>query len=441
MSLQPLVVVGDSLLDSDLTGSVTRLCPDAPAPVVDLARQVQRPGGAGLAALLAARAGHAVTLITALAGDPPGRLLAELLAAEVRVVPLPLRGSTVRKTRVRSSGQSLLRIDSGDGRAVDGPTGPEARSALLGAGAILVADYGRGITSVAGLRRLLARQAARVPVVWDPHPRSAAPVPGCRLVTPNEAEATSFASRSDGLEAATTLLQRWDCAAVAMTRGARGALLATPDGCLAVPVPQLDRAPHADACGAGDAFAAAVTRELLGGGSLTEAIRAAVAAASRFVAGGGVGVGAIGVDRGGGELARREAPPGSALELAASVRRHGGRLVALVVCLNSDASVRRLKGPDRPVVPLGGRVAMLEALEPVDAVAVFDEDTPAALLERLRPDVWVKGGDYMLGELPEAPLVGRYGGRTVLIPLTGGWSTSHLVDAVRGELSATGGGA
>ncbi len=468
MTTNPLVVVGDSLLDSDLTGSVTRLCPDAPAPVVDLGEQIQRPGGAGLAALLAARAGHPVTLITALAGDPPGRLLAELLAAEIRVVPLPLRGSTVRKTRVRSAGQSLLRIDSGDGRAVDGPTGPEARSALLGAGAILVADYGRGITSVAALRRLLARQAARVPVIWDPHPRSAAPVPGCRLVTPNEAEATAFASRSDGLEAATTLLQRWDCAAVAMTTGPRGALLATPDGCLAVPVPELDRAPHADACGAGDAFAAAVTRELLGGGSLTEAIRAAVAAASRFVAAGGVGVGvsAIGVDRGGGEMARREAPPGSALELAASVRRHGGRLVAtggcfdllhpghldllrqaralgdaLVVCLNSDASVRRLKGPDRPVVPLGGRVAMLEALEPVDAVAVFDEDTPAALLERLRPDVWVKGGDYMLGELPEAPLVGRYGGRTVLIPLTGGWSTSHLVDAVRGELSATGGGA
>ncbi|HEX8860637.1 MAG TPA: D-glycero-beta-D-manno-heptose 1-phosphate adenylyltransferase, partial [Actinomycetes bacterium] len=159
------------------------------------------------------------------------------------------------------------------------------------------------------------------------------------------------------------------------------------------------------------------------------------------------------------------ARPASALELAAGVRRRGGRVVAtggcfdvlhpghldllrqaralgdcLVVCLNSDASVRRLKGPGRPIVPERGRVAMLEALEPVDAVALFDEDGPAALLERLRPDVWVKGGDYTLGELPEAPLVGRHGGRTVLIPLSDGYSTTRLVRAMWGELSATGGG-
>ncbi|HEX8930508.1 MAG TPA: D-beta-D-heptose 1-phosphate adenosyltransferase, partial [Actinomycetota bacterium] len=143
MSAARLVVVGDTLLDSDVTGSVTRLCPDAPAPIVDLGEQVQRPGGAGLAALLAARAGQEVTLVTALGEDPPGRLLAELLAAEVDLVPLPLRGSTVRKTRVRAAGQSLLRIDSGDGRAVDGPVGAGVRAALLGAGAVLVADYGR----------------------------------------------------------------------------------------------------------------------------------------------------------------------------------------------------------------------------------------------------------------------------------------------------------
>jgi rfaE bifunctional protein nucleotidyltransferase chain/domain/rfaE bifunctional protein kinase chain/domain len=465
VSASRLVVVGDTLLDSDVTGTVTRLCPDAPAPIVDLGEQVQRPGGAGLAALLAARAGHRVTLVTALGDDPPARLLAELLAVEVRVVPMPLRGSTVRKTRVRAAGQSLLRIDSGDGRAVEGPIGPEVRAALRGAQAVLVADYGRGVTSIPALRRVLADQVDRAPVVWDPHPRGATPVPGCRLVTPNESEATGFASRSDSLEAAAVLGQRWCCAAVAMTMGARGALLATPDGCLAVPVPELDLAAHADTCGAGDAFAAGVTGALLETSSLTEAVRVAVAAASRFVVTGGVG--SIGVRRGGGDgLTQPASAPASALELAASVRRRGGRLVAtggcfdvlhpghldllrqartlgdgLVVCLNSDASVRRRKGPDRPIIPERGRIAMLEALEPVDAVAVFDEDTPAALLETLRPDVWVKGGDYTLGELPEAPLVGRYGGRTVLIPLSDGYSTTRLVEAMRGELSATGGGA
>ena len=104
---------------------------------------------------------------------------------------------------------------------------------------------------------------------------------------------------------------------------------------------------------------------------------------------------------------------------------------ALVVCVNSDESVRRRKGPGRPIVPAAGRIALLEALDPVDAVIVFDEDTPAALLETVRPDVWVKGGDYSIRDLPEEPVVRRHGGRVVIIPLLSGYSTSRLVSAAR----------
>jgi rfaE bifunctional protein nucleotidyltransferase chain/domain len=104
---------------------------------------------------------------------------------------------------------------------------------------------------------------------------------------------------------------------------------------------------------------------------------------------------------------------------------------ALVVCVNSDESVRRRKGPDRPIVPAADRIALLEALEPVDAVIMFDEDTPTALLETLRPDLWVKGGDYTITDLPEAPVVRRHGGQIVLIPLVSGYSTSRLVSAAR----------
>ncbi|MDQ3827661.1 MAG: hypothetical protein M3325_18830, partial [Actinomycetota bacterium] len=93
--------------------------------------------------------------------------------------------------------------------------------------------------------------------------------------------------------------------------------------------------------------------------------------------------------------------------------------------------VRRRKGPGRPIVPAADRIALLEALEPVDAVIIFDEDTPAALLETVRPDVWVKGGDYTIGDLPEEPVVRRHGGRIVIIPLVGGYSTSRLVSAAR----------
>jgi rfaE bifunctional protein nucleotidyltransferase chain/domain len=114
---------------------------------------------------------------------------------------------------------------------------------------------------------------------------------------------------------------------------------------------------------------------------------------------------------------------------------------ALVVCVNSDASVRRRKGPGRPIVPAADRIVLLEALEPVDAVIMFEEDTPATLLETLRPDVWVKGGDYTIGELPEAAVVHRHGGQVVIIPLVGEYSTSRLVAAVRTGWAGRAGGA
>ena len=456
MSRSTLVVVGDTLLDADIEGTAERLCPDAPVPVLDATGQRQRPGGAGLAALLAARAGHSVVLVTALGVDPPARLLADLLASRVEVVRMPLRGATVCKTRIRAGGQSLLRIDSGDGRAAAGPVGSRAHEALRRCDAVLVADYGRGVAANPTVRGALAELAGRVPVVWDPHPKGAMPVPGCRLATPNEAEALGFASAAgfaDGEGTSTALREVWRCAALAVTLGARGALLSTPDACEVVPVPDTAAPPGQDTCGAGDAFAAAAAGALLHGAGLREAITAAVDAATRFVASGG----AAALDAPATVSAMVRPGTGStALDVAARLRSGGSRLVAtggcfdllhpghlgllraaralgdgLVVCLNSDESVRRRKGPGRPIVPAADRVAMLEALEPVDAVAVFDEDTPAALLELLRPDVWVKGGDYTVAELPEAEVVRRHDGEIVIIPMVEGYSTSRLVSAVR----------
>ena len=456
MSRPTLVVVGDTLLDADVEGTAERICPDAPVPVLDATGQRQRPGGAGLAALLAARAGHHVVLLTALGADPPARLLADLLASRVEMVRMPLRGATVCKTRIRAGGQSLLRIDSGDGRAAAGPVGSRAHEALRRCDAVLVADYGRGVAANPTVRGALAELAGRVPVVWDPHPKGAMPVPGCRLATPNEAEALGFASAAgfaDGEGTSTALREVWRCAALAVTLGARGALLSTPDACEVVPVPDTAAPPGQDTCGAGDAFAAAAAGALLHGAGPREAVTAAVDAAARFVASGG----AAALDAPAAVSAMVRPGTGcTALDVAARLRSARSRLVAtggcfdllhpghlgllraaralgdgLVVCLNSDESVRRRKGPGRPIVPAADRVAMLEALEPVDAVAVFDEDTPAALLELLRPDVWVKGGDYAVANLPEADVVRRHDGEIVIIPMVEGYSTSRLVSAVR----------
>ncbi|MFD9168769.1 D-glycero-beta-D-manno-heptose 1-phosphate adenylyltransferase [Streptomyces diastaticus] len=453
----PLVVVGDALLDEDVHGRVERLAPDAPVPVVSGARAVRRPGGAALAARLAARDGREVTLVTALGADPASRAVRELLAGSVRLVELPLSGTLPRKTRVLGADRPLLRLDEGDGRA--GEATEEARSVVCAARGLLVADYGRGAADV--LRAGLERAAARTPVVWDPHPRGGPPVPGTRLVTPSAAEAAGFARRltddpphgsapsgpgtlERAVRDAGLLLDAWGAAAVAVTLGERGALLTHGETPLFVPAAV---SAHGDACGAGDRFAATAAGLLADEALPEEAVRAAVAAATRYVAEGGAA--SVVAD---GRPETASAPPG-ARELAERVRARGGTVAAaggcfdllhaghvalleaarrtgdcLIVCLNSDASVRRRKGPGRPLVEAADRMRVLNALECVDAVAVFDEDTPERLLGELRPHIWAKGGDYARSALPETRLVESWGGQVLLLPYLDGRSTTTLAE-------------
>ncbi|MFC8427586.1 PfkB family carbohydrate kinase [Streptomyces sp. NPDC057253] len=484
----PLLVVGDALLDRDVSGRAERLAPDAPVPVVDGAGHAVRPGGAALAACLAATDGREVTLVTTLGEDPASESVRAMLAGRVRVVALPLSGALSSKTRILAGDRPLLRLDEGDGRA--GGSTREALREIAGAIAVLVADYGRGTADV--LREALAEAAGRVSVVWDPHPRGQAPVPGVRVATPSASEARAFAAgeaepggplRSAARDAA-ALVEAWRSTSVAVTLGGRGALLSYGGTPLMVPSPQ-----HAqgDPCGAGDRFAA-TTAGLLADGELTEdAVRGAVHAATRYVAEGGaralaagdhlaasddtafgVRPAARGVSSGephrsasGGALSWAEDdavtfvddPTGEALRVATAVRADGGTVVAaggcfdllhaghvgllqearrcgdcLVVCVNSDASVRRRKGESRPLVPLADRIRVLRALECVDAVAVFDEDTPERLLAELRPHIWAKGGDYARSPMPEAELVAGWGGQTVLFPYLDGRSTTGIAE-------------
>ena len=465
---RPLAVVGDALLDRDLEGQVDRICPDAPVPVVDELVQTSRPGGAGLAAALAAADGRPVTLVTALARDGGGRELAELLAlCGVAVVDLGLDGRTPEKVRVRSGGQSLVRLDHGSRRPGRvGPCSEEATRAMRGAvgraGAVLVADYGRGVAAEPGLRELLEHLSPRTPVVWDPHPRSPEPVPGVRLATPNRSEAAALVDGPPSEEVAAVthraraLARRWRASAVAVTLGPGGALLVNGDGPpLVVPAPPVS---GGDPCGSGDRFASSAAGLLADGALPSEAVAGAVASASAFVAAGGAGAfrpprPCRDVVPTGGTASRHER--GRADDVVMRVRARGGTVVAtggcfdllhaghvstleaarglgdcLVVCLNSDASVRRLKGPDRPLVPQEDRVAVLSALACVDAVVVFDEDTPEAVLERLRPDLFAKGGDYAVGELPEAAAMSRWGGEVVILPYLEGRSTTGLLRTV-----------
>jgi rfaE bifunctional protein nucleotidyltransferase chain/domain len=315
------------------------------------------------------------------------------------------------------------------------------------AGAVLVSDYGQGVAALPDLRACLGELSR--PVVWDPHPRGPEPVPGITLAIPNRAEAGAGPRLEEAAARGRELRERWRVQAVAVTLGSDGAVLVQGPGVpTAIPAP---RVVAVDVCGAGDRFAATCAAGLAEGRPLPVAVAGAVMAASAYVAGGAA--------------QRRPAPAvgmDEALRLAGEVRARGGRVVAtggcfdllhaghvhclrnaralgdcLVVLLNSDASVRRLKGPGRPVVGEQDRMAVLEALGCVDAVVTFDEDTPEAALRRLRPDLFAKGADYAVADLPEAPLLRGWGGEVVLVPFLSDHSTTRLLEVVGARAHGT----
>ncbi|HET9758832.1 MAG TPA: PfkB family carbohydrate kinase, partial [Nocardioidaceae bacterium] len=349
--------------------------------------------------------------------------------------------------------QSIARIDTGGpGRPLDGLT-PDAAAAIAAADVVLVSCYGGGTTADPGVRQVLAARARRCPVVWDPHPRGADPVAGCALVTPNLDEARTRAAlpRADGDVLASALLQQWRVRAVAVTAGHRGAWLATsasePFFAPATPA-------SGDTCGAGDRFSAAAAAAVAHGRTTSEAVVDAVARAGEFVARGA----ASGIRPSQADPRPEPAPkvsPTGKPPIVGDLRRAGGVLVAtggcfdvlhaghvatleaarslgdgLVVLLNSDDSVRRLKGAGRPLHAQEDRTRVLLGLSCVDAVVVFDEDDPSVALRRLQPDVWAKGGDYEDTDLPEAGLVRSWGGRVVLLPYLSGRSTTAVLKSI-----------
>lgn len=489
-----LLVIGDALLDRDVEGHSERLCPDAPVPVVDQDASRLRPGGAGLAATLAAAGGCEITFVTALADDAAGAALSRaLLASGVDVIDLGLSGATPEKIRILSDGEALLRLDRGGGGAVLAE-GAERRlkGALAGADGILVSDYGHGVAAAPGVRKALRSRPAGAPLVWDPHPRGGRPIEGAELITPNLAEARGFAplprvssgngrgsaadlapagGEDEARRLARALAAEWRAATVCVTRGAAPVVYAGADGGGSIACEPAD----GDPCGAGDRFASELAAALADGADRVTAIAAAAAAASEFVAAGGAraiaapqpaatvaGTSATAPssrflpDSGSkGELAAAPFSLAAALQAAERVRRRGGTVVAtggcfdllhvghartleaarrlgdcLIVLLNGDRSVSELKGAERPLVGELERAAMLKTLGCVDEVAIFDEADPREALRALRPAVWAKGGDYELEQLPERRLVSSWGGRVAILPYLEGRSTTGLIEEV-----------
>lgn len=466
-----VVVVGEAMLDAYLEGGAARLSAEAPVPVVAVEERRLLPGGAANTAANVRTLGADVTLLSAIGDDREGRLLREALGAH-GVASASLLTEEARatqaKTRVVAAGHMLLRFDGG---SIE-PLGRDAEDALVdrlvgaaaAADAILVSDYGYGILTprvVATLARL-QREEERVLVV-DSKDLRAFREAGVTAVKPNFRQALGLLGASDRSGPRPELIAAEGERILTETGARIAAVTLDSEGALVL---ERGRDPyrtyarrHADAraMGAGDTFAATFALALAAGADTPAAAELASAAAGVVVAKDGTAccradelLAAITGE--GKVVADRE-------RLAAVVARHrqeGRRIVftngcfdllhrghvtylsraktlgdVLVVGLNSDESVARLKGPDRPLNPLADRAHVLAALSCVDLVAPFPEETPERLLEAVRPDVFVKGGDYTRAMLPEAPLVERLGGRVELLPYVEDRSTTGIIERIR----------
>jgi D-beta-D-heptose 7-phosphate kinase / D-beta-D-heptose 1-phosphate adenosyltransferase len=463
-----IVVLGDVMVDSWTSGRSDRMCREAPAPVVDITAESLAPGGAGNTAANLAALGADTVMVTVLGADSTGRVLLEALGSAgvntEHAVPVAGRITTTKR-RITAGDQLMLRLDEGDRR----PLPPEAaerlevrlRQALRECDALVVGDYGMGVLSPRIIDVLRSVRTEIPLLIVDGH--SLAPWRELRpdVVTPNTAEAVSllgrpiddrrpdfFDSHGEELRAAT------GAAAVVVTLDREGTVLLTRD----LPAYRTWARPASDShcAGAGDTFVAALSLAAACGAELTKAVSLAQAAADVVVRRPGT---SVCTQRELVERLGRHDGTSEHSQLARIVNEHraaGRRIVftngcfdvlhrghvsylnqakqlgdVLIVAVNDDASVRRLKGPDRPVNTTADRAAVLAGLSCVDHVIQFSEDTPASLILSLKPDVYAKGGDYTPEMLPETSVVQSFGGEVHILDYVPDHSTTAVIDRIR----------
>ncbi|HET7829194.1 MAG TPA: D-glycero-beta-D-manno-heptose 1-phosphate adenylyltransferase [Candidatus Limnocylindrales bacterium] len=469
-----VLVVGEAILDGYLDGVAGRISREAPVPIVELNSRSDVPGGAANTAHNLAALGARVRFLSVVGEDEEGeRLLDALRVADVDVAAVarvPGR-RTLAKQRISAGGQMLLRFDTGSTDPIDAAYEDRLIGDVLEAwpaiDAVVISDYGYGVVSDRLLAVLGERQRhdPRVVVADARDLRRYRPA-GVTAVKPNFGEACRLlgepeerGSRPRAAQAGMAgerLLERTGARIVALTVDQDGAFVfergAPPYRTYATPHPS------SRAAGAGDTFVSAFALAIAAEASAPAAAELASAAAGVVVRRNGTSTcslaelrDALAADAG------KRVSPGPALEARLAAWRDEDRRIVftngvfdilhrghvaylarakglgdvLVVAVNTDASVHRLKGPSRPINGLDDRIAVLEALSPVDLVVPFDEDTPERLIEQVRPHVFVKGGDYRRETLPEVGLVERLGGSVRILPFTEDRSTSGVIERVR----------
>jgi D-beta-D-heptose 7-phosphate kinase / D-beta-D-heptose 1-phosphate adenosyltransferase len=473
---QTVLCIGDLMLDDFVYGEVARISPEAPAPVIGVSRQEVVIGGAGNVARNIASLGARCLFVAVVGEDETGLRLSSALSAEPRIESYLVRDGSrpsTRKVRFVSEHFSthLLRADWELARPVDAAHEQAAIGHALAllprADAVVLSDYAKGVLTPRVIRAVVeAAQDLHKPLIVDPKGNDYARYRGATVITPNSKELSDVMRRTvlgdDEVAAAAEELRRAiSSRAVLVTRSEQGMTLAA-EGAAPVHVPAYPVKVR-DVSGAGDTVVATLALLLAMGAGFEAATRAANAAAA--VAVGKRGTAAVSAQ----ELRARILPAASLAseekivfdwsvldERLVEWRRqdlrigftngcfdllHPGhvRLLAearaacdrLVVGLNSDRSVTRLKGEGRPIHNEKARAEVLAALEAVDMVVLFGEDTPLALIEKVRPMVLVKGGDYRREEVVGRELVEAAGGEVLIVATMPGHSTSALVGRMR----------
>ena len=461
-----VLVVGDLMLDRYWYGSTSRISPEAPVPVVHVGESEERPGGAGNVALNISALGGRADVLGLTGDDEAAHALAQRLeGAGVECHFEKVAGQpTVTKLRVISRHQQLIRLDFEDAfHDVDSSVLQQRFEALLpGADAVILSDYGKGTLSAVPESIAAARQASK-PVLIDPKGSDYSIYRGATLITPNLSEfetVVGHCKTDDELFAKGEALRaELQLDALLVTRSEKGMTLIRKDQ----PVLHLPtRAQEVyDVTGAGDTVISALATALAAGLDLAEATALANLAAGVVV--GKLGTASVSVPelrkaiREYDEIESGEVDEDQLVALVKDAQAHGEKVVMtngcfdilhaghvtyleqarrlgdrLIVAVNSDASVKQLKGPERPVNALEQRMAVLAALGNVDWVVPFSEETPERLICKVKPDLLVKGGDYKPEEIAGGECVTAAGGQVVVLDYVDGCSTTNIIDVIRG---------
>ena len=468
-----ILVIGDVMLDRYLWGDVKRISPEAPVPIYHVKKRSAVPGGAGSVVLNLIGLGASATLLGIIGRDDYGTMLRRLVD-DKKIASILIEDSsrpTITKSRLLSKGQQLLRIDDESTMVIDDGLKAkiiaEADKHIAASDAVILSDYGKGIFQSPGLTETVIDIARShdIPVVVDPKGKNWVRYAGATCITPNTAE-FSLVSGEDCRDddALVTAMEdvraRYRLSNLLVTRGALGMCL-SGEGRKPEFIPAIAREVY-DVSGAGDTVIATLAAGVAAGMTFPDAARMANIAA-------GVVVGKLGTQPI--NLLELRAAEGLNTDeicgtvntkvhsLAAAVvqvqawkavddrivftngcfdllhpghihllneaKRCGNRLI---IGLNSDESVRRIKGPQRPILTDSDRAAILGALDCVDLVVIFDEDTPVKLIDALKPDVLVKGADYRAEDVVGREIVESNGGRVHLVPVREGYSTTGITE-------------